>query len=88
MINLDDSMTADELIKWWGKYRFATKSQRLEIFGRIGRGTVKAMRDCANYAANKSTAIHCRGRGDIQSALMYENIANRIYQSLPEYAKW
>jgi hypothetical protein len=46
------------------------------------------MRDCANYAANKSTAIHCRGRGDIQSALMYENIANRIYQSLPEYAKW
>lgn len=39
------------------------------------------------YADNKATAMECRLRGDIQSALMYEGICDRIYESLPDYAR-
>jgi len=88
MINLDDSMTATELFAWSYRASFASKAMRLEIFGRIDTGTVRAMKDCANYAANKATAMQCRARGEIPTALMYENIADRIYASLPSYAKW
>ncbi len=88
MINLDDSMTADELFSWWSKHQYATKAQRLELFGHTGKGTVRAMKDCANYAANKGAAMGCRSRGETNTALMYESIADKIYSSLPDYAKW
>ncbi len=88
MTNLDDSMTASELFDWHFIYQRATNHQRLELFGRIGTGTVRALKDCANYAANKGTAMQCRERGDTTTALMYERIADKIYNSLPSYAKW
>lgn len=88
MINLDDSMTATELFAWSYHASFAPKAMRLEVFGRIGKGTVRAMKDCSHYAANKATAMQCRARGELPAALLYENIAERIYASLPSYAKW
>lgn len=87
MINLD-AMHADDLFAWSHTFGHATKAQRLEAFGRIGRGTVRALKDCANYAANKGTAMQCRERGHVQTALQYENIADKIYNRLPEYARW
>jgi hypothetical protein len=42
----------------------------------------------ACYAENKSTAMDCRGKGDIFSAEMYENICERIYKHLPADLKW
>jgi hypothetical protein len=87
MENLD-AMFPDDLMKFWNVYRHATKAQRLELFGRTGKGTVTAARDLANYASNKATAMQCRARGDISAAQMYEGICERIYSGLPEFARW
>jgi len=86
--NLDDSMTADELMAFWNKYRHASKAARVELFGRTGDGTVTAAKALANYASNKATAMQCRGRGDIVAAQNYESICERIYSGLPEFARW
>jgi hypothetical protein len=40
------------------------------------------------YARNKVVAMACRSRGEVQTALMYENICERYYVDLPEYARW
>jgi hypothetical protein len=87
MPNLD-GMFPDDLHAFWNQYRRATKSQRLELFGRTGKGTVTAARDLANYASNKATAMQCRARGDIRGAQMYEAICERIYSGLPDFARW
>jgi len=52
------------------------------------RGYVAATRSLAHYAYNKSTAMRCRLKGDINAALNYEAICERIYDNLPDYAKW
>lgn len=58
-----------------------------ELFPMGGTGTRKACADLANYAANKSTAIHCRLNGNITSAMEYEQICDSIYSKLPAFAK-
>jgi hypothetical protein len=88
MQNLDDVSDSAELFAFWNRYQHATKANRLELFGRTGKGTVTACRAVANYASNKATAMQCRKRGHIQTALQYENIADKIYNTLPEYARW
>lgn len=40
------------------------------------------------YAANKSIAMACRSRGEIQAALRYEEICDQIYKLLPDYARF
>ncbi|MHC4371777.1 MAG: hypothetical protein ACYSW8_29550 [Planctomycetota bacterium] len=56
------------------------------MFGEVpAYATVVALH---NYARNKVTAMACRERGDIATALMYEGICETIYDSLPEYARW
>lgn len=87
-INLDDSMTADELFAFWNQHQRPTKAQRIALFGQAGKGTVVAAKSLANYAANKGTAMQCRERGTIETALQYERICDKIYATLPEFAKW
>lgn len=45
-------------------------------------------RDVAAYAINKAVAMDCRAAGKIQEAAMYEAICERIYNALPDGAKW
>jgi hypothetical protein len=52
------------------------------------KGYVRAVKDLANYAYNSATAQRYRARGDVAAARQYEAICNRIYDCLPEFAKW
>ena len=88
-LNLDNMTTEPmELFAWSHTFGHATKAQRIEVFGQTGKGTVRALKDLANYAANKATAMQCRARRDISTAQMYERIAEKIYIGLPPFAKW
>lgn len=49
---------------------------------------IKATLALRAYAWNIITARSCREVGQIQTALMYEAIAEKCYQSLPDYARW
>lgn len=58
------------------------------LFTERPKGYVTATRDLGHYCWNKTTAMACRRRGDIQSAIVYENICETIYNRLPGWAKW
>lgn len=44
--------------------------------------------DLGNYAFHKSVAMKYRADGDIQTASTHELICDKIYETLPEWAKW
>jgi hypothetical protein len=48
----------------------------------------RTLHDAAAYAINKATAMRLREEGDIARALQYERLADAIYDSLPDAAKW
>jgi hypothetical protein len=81
-----DAMPASEVWNFWRKHQAGRNYRKL--FPKGGRGTKRAAANLAHYAANKGTAMNCRLRGEIQSALMYEGIAERIYAALPSFAQW
>jgi hypothetical protein len=86
MENLD-SMTRDELLAFAQVY---SRPQRVRAQHLVGHrpGYIRAVKDLANYASNKATAMYCRERGDINGAMMYESICDRIYNKLPQFARW
>jgi hypothetical protein len=87
--NLDDSMTRVELVTFWYRTDKATFEVARELFpGVTGRVVLEAVRDLGLYAANKAAARLSREMGDIETARMYEDICERIYNRLPSYAKW
>lgn len=77
-----DAMTHDELMAFWLKHQ----GGRANLF--TGRGSRTQTGNLACYASNKAVAMGCRLRGDISTALMYEGICDRIYDRLPEFARW
>ncbi len=81
-----DGMWSDDLMQFWLKHQAGRRYR--ELFPQGGRNTKRAAADLANYASNKATAMGCRGRGDINNALQYENICDRIYSNLPAFARW
>lgn len=81
-----DAMFPDDLRNFW--FHHQRGRNYLELFPHGGKGTRGATADLANYAANKATAMECRQRGEIDRARMYEDIADRIYNGLPSWAKW
>lgn len=81
-----DAMSADDLMKFWFKHQRGWK--RTELFPAGGKGTQHATALLSAYASNKATAITCRERGDIEAAMIYEGIADRIYGELPDFARW
>jgi hypothetical protein len=81
-----DTMTADELLTFWMTHQQGRRAHHLFPDG--GPGTRIATRQLANYASNKATAIRCRLTGNIDVALGYEQIADRIYKELPAWARW
>jgi hypothetical protein len=87
-LNLD-SLEAAELMAFWGRTNSVRPlSFARELFPSKPAGYVAATKSLGHYASNKATAIDCRLRGDIQAALMYEEIADRIYSELPEFSLW
>ena len=91
MENLD-SMTIEEVHAWAVKYTRNTCVKPITLaralFPNRPKGYVAAMHDTGNYAWNKYVAMRCRLQGDINAALMYESIADRIYSKLPDFARW
>jgi len=84
-----DSMSIDELWEFW-KQSNSVRPIALarKLFPDAPKGYVRTAKDLGNYASNKATAMQLRLAGQINSALTYEKICDRIYDELPEYAKW
>jgi hypothetical protein len=82
LLNLD-SMAPDDLMQLHDSIRLHPRLSAL----RLGCTTRQA-RDLANYAVNKCIAIRLRKDGNINSALGYERICERIYSELPEVLRW
>lgn len=58
------------------------------IFPDRPKGYVAVVKALGHYAANKAVAMRLRAEGQVVSALQYEDICDRIYDRLPEWAKW
>jgi hypothetical protein len=84
-----DGVAPSELWEFWS----ATNSVRpirmaRRLFPDRPKGYVAVTRNLGCYASNRATAMKCRAEGKISIALDYEAICDRIYDRLPEYAKW
>ncbi len=82
-----DCLSSEELMDLWFRYSRATRKEAADLVGRR-KGYTSIVGDLAHYAANKATAMSCRLRGEIQSALIYEGICDRIYDRLPPDCRW
>ena len=83
-----DAMERDELMMFWNRSDKHPVDTARGLFPAQYGGYVTATKDLGHYAANKAAAMLCRSTGDINSALMYEGICERIYDSLPNFAQW
>ena len=81
-----DCMDIDELRRFWNLS--STRSKARELFPTKPKHYTITAKDLGHYAANKATAMSCRLAGNIDTALMYERIADDIYRTLPYYARW
>jgi hypothetical protein len=81
-----DGLDTSELMPFWNTHKRGRNARVL--FPQGGKGTRRATADLANYASNMHAARTSRARGDIMTALMYEGIAQRIYDELPSWAQW
>lgn len=83
--NLDD-MTQEDLNAFINKHHKGR--QYRELFPEGGRGTQTAAKDLYHYATNKHCAMSQRNIGNVQTALGYEGICQKIYDALPTFARW
>ena len=83
-----DAMPEDELMAFWKRYHRSSRNDAEQLIGDRRRGFTVIAATLANYACNKSVAMTCRRKGDIQAALIYERIADLCYDRLPEDLKW
>ena len=81
-----DAMDHEDLMSFWAMHQRGRVAW--QVFPNGGKGTRNATGDLACYASNKATAIACRLRGDIATALSYERICDSIYEGLPAWARW
>ena len=58
------------------------------IFDGKPEGYADAVKALCKYARNLAVARASRLHGDIQTALLHEGSCDRIYNSLPDYARW
>lgn len=75
-VNLDDP---EELREFLERYEPAQGRQLMNMLKFRGKGAVGAADALMNYARNKRVANILRAQGDIESALVYESICDRIY---------
>lgn len=84
-INLDDKLTRD-----WFLARFGGASNRAIAFrlGLRGRGVCRPAGLLRNYAWSARKAESCRLKEQIDDALRYEYIMEKIYIMLPKEYIW
>jgi len=83
-----DAMTEEDLYTFAHATRgVAPRTIARRMFGQE-RGAVRATKDLHHYAWNKITAMQCRLRGEVTTAVHYEAICDRIYDGLPAFARW
>jgi hypothetical protein len=75
-LNLDDKEEVDSFILLHGR---GSNKAIAKSLGLRGKGSVTLASKLLSYAWNKKVAIFCREKGDIESAVMYENICECIY---------
>jgi hypothetical protein len=83
-----DGMDADALWDFWKQTQQTCRPTARRLFPDRPRGYVQATANLGNYAANKATALRQRAQGNIAAAQTYETICERIYDQLPDYARW
>jgi hypothetical protein len=83
--NLDDENEVAAFVATYGTLNGRALANRL---GFSGTRAVRRANDLSCYAWNKSTAISCRKRGEIQTALSYEAICDRIYKGMNQSDRW
>lgn len=87
--NPDAEMDREELMKW---IQFIGNGRRplnvANFWFPNERGRLIAVINLRQYLWNKYTAMGLRLAGNINRALEYEGICDRIYNRLPDYARW
>ena len=81
-----DGMTCDDISDWLSRIGWAGRISRIESEDLVGdkrKGYTTIAGNIRNYAVNRYTAMKCRERGDITTALLYERICDDIYKRLP-----
>lgn len=76
-VNLDDEQELEEFLETYEPQRGRQLANSLEF---KGKSSVEAANGLMNYAHNKRAAMLCRKTGNIQGALGYEQICDRIYK--------
>ena len=83
--NLDDENEVSDFIETFGTMKGVALAHRL---GLHGKGCARKANSLSNYAWNKHTAIGLRKDGQIQTAIQYEKICQRIYDSMDAALRW
>lgn len=83
-----DAMSEDELMVFYNKHRLHRRKDAEALVGDKRPGYTNIAGSLAHYSINKAVAMKCRREGNINGALCYENICERIYHRLPEDIQW
>jgi hypothetical protein len=86
-----DCMEREELLAFWqltNRMRPIAEARRFFGGPPYKHHYVRVFKDLGSYASNKATAMGLRADGQIERAQEYERICERIYQNLPEWARW
>lgn len=75
-LNLDDQTECVEFLEKYGTLKGRALANRLNL---KGKGSSRAATALSNYAWNKRTANWLRSMGDINDAIKYEEICDKIY---------
>jgi len=81
-----DAMEYDELMRFWAIHQNGRKF--IELFPNGGYDAMKATKELSKYAGGKATAFYSRQEGKIAFAMQYESLCDKIYEQLPEFARW
>lgn len=84
-----DAMALEDLVTFAQSLESGTtRTHASRVVGDRRPGYTTIARNIGHYARNKSVAMQCRARGDIQAAQIYETICDRIYAALPADVRW
>lgn len=88
-----DAMDKDELVAFFIEHRNGADWTRVLSRDIVPNGitwkqATKIAKKLAEYALQKSAAMRYRESGKIDPALRHEKECDRIYNELPEWARW
>lgn len=87
--NLDGFTTnPDKLMEVWAAIHFNPIKCARILFPERQKRYVSVTKDLGSYASNKANAMTYRLKGQIQTAISYEQICESIYERLPVWARW